>query len=349
MKMKLADVGLGSITLLLLVQVLWFSYGLITSTYQGSLFWSQLALTTVSMGILAWLWIHPLRQSDTASLKSLVLLLRTPRTIALAELRRATESALGVRCSTIHTDGEEAIVYTPPVFHIRTEGYVFLVNNAETPYISQEENTPEQVPNVRLQQVIRDHNAWLSVDLVKAPVDATISDVYQRLGRLIAAFADDNCVGLYCPETSQLNVWHPILIEHLRSDSPLQAVAELIDVPAIRVTANDTTMAEASQKANSMWTVFVNAFERRSPDQTFAVKAPFSDKSETEYMWLIVSDINEKTITGTLDNAPIYLRNVNTGDMVTVAIDQINDWLYTDKGEMVGGFTTEALTRQLAA
>jgi len=349
MKTKLADVGLGCITLLLLVQILWFFYGLLTATYQPSLFWSQLALTLGSMGILAWLWIHPFRQPMNGSLKSLVLLLRCPRMLALAQLRRATEAALGVRCETVNTNADNAIVYTPPMFHIRADGYSFLVNNAETPYISQAENTPEHVPNVRLQQVIRDHNAWLSVDLIAAPAGATTEDIYRRLGRLIAALADDNCVGLYCPETSQLNVWHSILIEYLKGDSPLQAVEELEDVPAVRVTANDTQMVEASQKANSMWTVFVNAFERRSPDQTFAVKAPFSDKSETEYMWLIVTDINEETVSGTLDNAPIYLRNIGAGDRVTVAIDQINDWLYTDKGEVVGGFTTEALTRQLAA
>lgn len=349
MKTKLADIGLGCITLLLLVQVLWFSYDLLTSAYQPSLFWSQFALATVSMGILAWLWVPSLQQGTNGALKSLVLLRRSPRTISLVELRRATQSALGVRCDTVNTDAENAITYTAPVFHIRAEGYAFLVNNAETPYIKQEENTSEHVPNVRLQQVIRDHNAWMSVDLLEAPAGARTEDIYRRLGRLTAALADDNCVGLYCPETSQLNVWHPILIEHLQGDSPLLAVEDLVDVPAVRVTANDTKMAEASQRANSMWAVFANAFERRSPDQTFAVKAPFSDKSETEYMWLIVSDINEEIVTGTLDNAPIYLQNIGAGDIVSVTIDQIDDWLYTDQGEVVGGFTTEALTRQLAA
>jgi uncharacterized protein YegJ (DUF2314 family) len=349
MKTKLADVGLRLITLLLLVQVLWFFYNFFTVTYHPALFWSQLTLTASSLGILAWLWIHPWRQTALGSLKSFVLLLRKPRQLALAELRRATDSALGVRCDTLNTTADNAIVYSPPVFYIRADGYTFLVNNAETPYISHEENTPEHVPNVRLQEVIRDHKAWLSVDLVAAPEHATTEDIYQRLGCLIAELVDDNCIGLYCPETSQLNAWHPILSSYLKGASPLQAVEELVDVPAIRVTANDTQIAEASQRANSMWTVFVNAFACRTPEQTFAVKAPFSDKNETEYMWLIVTDIDEETVSGTLDNTPIYLRNITPGDTVTVTVDQINDWLYTNKGEVVGGFTTEALTSQLAA
>jgi len=66
-------------------------------------------------------------------------------------------------------------------------------------------------------------------------------------------------------------------------------------------------------------------------------------------MWLIVSEITEEAVIGTLDNDPIYLRNVGAGDLVSVALDQVNDWLYTDGGELVGGFTTEAITKQMAA
>jgi uncharacterized protein YegJ (DUF2314 family) len=98
-----------------------------------------------------------------------------------------------------------------------------------------------------------------------------------------------------------------------------------------------------------MWSVFVNAFEQRRPDQTFAIKAPFTDGHETEYMWLIVTEIGEEAVIGSLDNEPVYLRNVSAGDTVTIPVDQVNDWLYTDGDEMVGGFTTEALTKSVAA
>ena len=87
----------------------------------------------------------------------------------------------------------------------------------------------------------------------------------------------------------------------------------------------------------------------RARQQTFAIKAPFTNGKETEYMWLLVSAIGEETVTGTLDNEPIYVRNVRVGETVTVSIDQVNDWLYTDGGELVGGFTNEVLNRQMAA
>jgi len=66
-------------------------------------------------------------------------------------------------------------------------------------------------------------------------------------------------------------------------------------------------------------------------------------------MWLLVKEIGDETVIGSLDNDPVYLRNVGAGDTLTITIDQVNDWLYTDGDEMVGGFTTEALTKGLAA
>ena len=295
------------------------------------------------------LWRATSPRQQPILLQSLVLLLRSPRNISVQQLSQVVEEALGVTVDPEDSYSINSNADTPPTFRIRADGFTFRVNNSADPYIDQTENTPENIPNVRLQQMVREHAAWLSVDLLEAPAGATSDDIYRRLGRMIAALADSDCVGLFCPATNQLNLWHPGLIAHLQGDTPLRAVAELTEVPAIRVTANDTDMQEASQKANSMWSVFVNTFEQRRSDQTFAVKAPFTDGQETEYMWLIVTEINEETVTGTLDNEPVYLRNVDAGDMVTVTLDQVNDWLYTDGNELVGGFTTEAITRQMAA
>jgi uncharacterized protein YegJ (DUF2314 family) len=349
MRTKLADVALGFVSLLLLAQVFSFAYDHITSGESRTPLWQQLGATfALATGALL-LWRASSPPPAAEPLKSLVLLLRTPRALTVGQLRQAIVSSLGVLCEQNDKTASNFVTDTPPAFLIRADGYTFLVNNCESVYIKESQNTPGNIPNVRLQQIIRDHRAWLSVDLLEAPENATSDLVYQRLGRLIAALADKDCVGVFCPETSQLNVWHSSLLVHLRGTSPLQAVAELADVPAVRVTANDTELQEASHTATSMWSVFVNAFEQRRPDQTFAIKAPFTDGHETEYMWLIVTEIGEEAVIGSLDNEPVYLRNVSAGDAVTIPVDQVNDWLYTDGDEMVGGFTTEALTKSVAA
>jgi len=349
MKTKLAELGLGFVSLLLLAQVFWFTYDNVTAEEPTPFLWQQLGSTLALATGFVLLWSATSPQKPTESLKSLVLLLRSPRNLTVGQLRQAIAYSLGVICEEDNKKATNFITDTPPAFLVHAEGYTFLVNNCDSLYMDQSQNTSKNVPNVRLQQVIRDHRAWISVDLLEAPDGTSADAIYRRIGRLIAVLADNDCIGIYCPETSQLNVWHPALIEHLQGTNPLQAVAELVDVPAVRVTANDTHLQEASQTATSMWSVFINAFAQRYPDQTFAVKAPFTDGQETEYMWLIVTEIGEETVTGTLDNDPIYLRNVGAGDMVTVSIDQMNDWLYTDGGEMVGGFTTDALTKDMAA
>jgi uncharacterized protein YegJ (DUF2314 family) len=349
MKTKLADVALGFVSLLLLTQVFSFVYDHITTGESSASFWQQFGSTFMLAAGTLLLWRASSPHSPDEPLKSFVLLLRTPRMLTVGQLRQAVATSFGVLCSENDKKASNFVTDTSPAFLIRADGYTFLVNNCDGLYIKESQNTPENIPNVRLQQVISDHRAWLSADLLEAPENATSDLVYQRLGRLIAALADKDCVGIYCPETSQLNIWRPTLIPHLQGPSPLQAVAELADVPAVRVTVNDTELQEASHTAASMWPAFVNAFEQRRSDQTFAVKAPFTDGHETEYMWLVVTEISEEAVIGSLDNEPIYLRNVDAGDTVTVLINQVNDWLYTDGDEMVGGFTTEALTKGLAA
>ncbi|MGE0825263.1 MAG: DUF2314 domain-containing protein [Candidatus Binatia bacterium] len=346
MKTNVAEIGLGFVGLCLFFLFLCLMY-VIPSEPSGVTLASLFGATTILSCCFLRLW-QCTQQRPRDTLTSLVLLLRTPRTLTIDQIRQAVASALGVHCERDNTAATNYVIATPPSFVVHVEGCEFLVNSVSDPYIDPSQNIPDNIPNLRLQQVIRDHHAWLSVDALHTPPNATADHVYRCIGRVIAALAADDCVGIYCPATNQLNVWRESLIEHLCGPNPLQAVAEPVDVPAVRVTANDTHMQAAVSEATSMWSAFVTAFEKRRADQTFAVKAPFTDETETEFMWVIVSDIAEETIFGTLDNEPIYLTNVCVGDSVTITVAQVNDWLYTDGTEMVGGFTTHALVKQVA-
>jgi len=281
MKTKLADLGLGFVGFLLVVQVLWLSYSYATTLNAPPFLWEQ-AVSTLALSVgFVFLWRATSPQQQLTPRHSLVLLLRSPRNVTSELLVPVVKEALGVNLEQKDLQTSHSISDASSTFRIHAGKYTFRVNNSVGPYIDRTENTSENIPNVRLQQVVREHVAWLSVDLLEAPQDASSNDIYQRLGRIIAALADSDCVGLCCPETNQLNVWHPNLITHLQSSTPLQAVAELSEVPAIRVTTNNADMEEAALKANSMWSVFVNAFEQQRPGQTFAVKAPFTDGQET--------------------------------------------------------------------
>jgi uncharacterized protein YegJ (DUF2314 family) len=105
-------------------------------------------------------------------------------------------------------------------------------------------------------------------------------------------------------------------------------------------------MAAAVAEARRRWPEFVAAFNQRRPMQGFAVKVPFHEREENEYMWVEVSKLDGNNIHGTLVNEPKVISSLKLNDQVTVKLDDLNDWLYSDGKEMVGGFTAKVLERK---
>jgi uncharacterized protein YegJ (DUF2314 family) len=54
-----------------------------------------------------------------------------------------------------------------------------------------------------------------------------------------------------------------------------------------------------------------------------------------------------KAFHGRLNNRPVDVRAIKLGDAVTVAPDEISDWMYVDNGKLVGGYTIRVLVDKL--
>ncbi|MCH7861730.1 MAG: DUF2314 domain-containing protein, partial [Proteobacteria bacterium] len=67
------------------------------------------------------------------------------------------------------------------------------------------------------------------------------------------------------------------------------------------------------------------------------------DGDMTEFIWVNVTAIEGDEIHGELGNNPVDLENLKIGDSLRVKLTDLNDWLYTDGDELVGGFTTKVL------
>lgn len=83
-----------------------------------------------------------------------------------------------------------------------------------------------------------------------------------------------------------------------------------------------------------------------------AVKAPFSQEIngqiETEHMWLDDIAFDGEHISGTLINSPNLLTNIQAGEHITgLPYREISDWLMADGKKAYGGFTVQALRRQM--
>lgn len=90
---------------------------------------------------------------------------------------------------------------------------------------------------------------------------------------------------------------------------------------------------------------FRAAFQSRQPGHSYLVKVPFTQGQFTELMWVRVEELHERSLRGTLENAPVEVRTAQQGQSVTVELDQVEDWLVQDATgkQVAGGFTLELL------
>ena len=106
---------------------------------------------------------------------------------------------------------------------------------------------------------------------------------------------------------------------------------------------NDPRMKAAEAEAIKRWPEFTAAFAHRDSSEGFAVKGRFVDGASTEWMWIEVASVQSGSVSGKIDNDPVYIHNVKFGDAVTVKLADIDDWIYKDAAGMHGGFTSKVL------
>jgi uncharacterized protein YegJ (DUF2314 family) len=116
--------------------------------------------------------------------------------------------------------------------------------------------------------------------------------------------------------------------------------------PTVSIPDDDPQLTAAVSEAHRRFDEFLHAFARRSDADRFAVKAPFMDDYGREYMWLTVTAVDGQHIYGQLDNDPATVRAIRRGQPVRVPRNGLNDWLFTQGAERVGGFTVKVLERR---
>jgi uncharacterized protein YegJ (DUF2314 family) len=117
--------------------------------------------------------------------------------------------------------------------------------------------------------------------------------------------------------------------------------------PVAGISDDDPRLRAAVAEASERFDEFLLALSDRGPEDTFAVKAPFTDDFGREYMWMAVTAVDAEHIYGWLDNDPITVRTVRRGQRVRVPISSLNDWLYVHGDERAGGFTVTLIEQRL--
>ncbi|HEX2675852.1 MAG TPA: DUF2314 domain-containing protein, partial [Polyangiales bacterium] len=130
------------------------------------------------------------------------------------------------------------------------------------------------------------------------------------------------------------------------------------DSEVFYASATDPAMAAASAAARAtfkyFWRELTWEYRRIVPALPLAaVKMAFRDEGghpdEVEHMWLDTVMFDGDVITATLVNRPNKLRSVKQGDVVTLTLETLEDWMYVLEDKVYGGATIQAMRKRMPA
>jgi uncharacterized protein YegJ (DUF2314 family) len=310
--------------------------------------WIAFALILAAVGVFVYFY-RRLRKQRQTRLISFVALLREPATFDPTILARIAGKAWNADLGDGESQGPDGFVTGAGEMNtIMHAGRMFLVNRLPTPYTEDVEKTAQGITDLRIRALFREHQAWFSCDSLG--VDGTTSDEeclewYRRLGPLFAELLDDNCLLIFLPDRSLAFPISDDTENALRSEDPVKALQETLNVPIVEVGDDDPLMKQAVEQARRDWPKFVAAYEARA-GVNFAVKAPLTHAGNTEFIWITVTSLEGDRIYGTLGNDPGNLGSLKLGSKVSVPVADLNDWCYMDpQGKLAGGFTIEAVQK----
>lgn len=117
----------------------------------------------------------------------------------------------------------------------------------------------------------------------------------------------------------------------------------------VQVADDNKEMAKAVQQARKTLPQFLDALRTpKSTQSRFAIKKPFIEGDKVEHIWMNDVSFDGHVFHGKVDNELVDLKDVHLGDQVTVSPEDISDWMYVQKGRLVGGYTVRCGCRHLS-
>lgn len=280
---------------------------------------------------------------DGEPMISIVLLQRKPRSFDEPILTELLRDAWSDDFAT--GEGSGFVVGEDPVHMIQSGDGYWILHNHPVPY-GEREDMVKGIPDLRLRSRILEHEAWLSVDLIR-PLreDLPRDSFYPYIFSLIRELADEDTLVIYRPETGQVNVWDEEVAKSLGTDDPLGNFNIPQNAPVIPVSHDDPRMKAAVAEARANFHQFRELWGNRQDGDSFHVKAPVTHKDRTEFIWMDVTGLEPDYIHGTLANDPVNLEGLVLGSPVEVRVDELNDWMADTRAmdELQGLYTVKVV------
>ena len=115
------------------------------------------------------------------------------------------------------------------------------------------------------------------------------------------------------------------------------------------VDENDQQMDHATARARKHVDRFIAALKNPQPNQRdFQVKKLFVKDGKAEHIWLADVKFNGNRFVGSVDNRPMFIKDLKIGERESVNPDEVIDWSYVEDGHLVGGYTIRVLYSELS-
>jgi uncharacterized protein YegJ (DUF2314 family) len=120
----------------------------------------------------------------------------------------------------------------------------------------------------------------------------------------------------------------------------------------IHLNQDDEELAGIAENARDTLPLFFRHLLRPGEGEDgFRLKYPFRADSDSgfsmEQLWLEDIRFKDGVYYGLVANTPFYISAIKKGDIVSFSAGDITDWMYTDKGKIIGGFSIKYLLEQI--
>jgi uncharacterized protein YegJ (DUF2314 family) len=273
---------------------------------------------------------------------SLVALLRQPRRLELAEVQRAAEFAF----REAPESPKVFALKNRPGFGVRLGPLPLVVFSLERPYFKNIAEAADRISVFAAKRAVQAHAAWLSVDVVGEPPEIDQDVLYRMLGKLLAEFLQDDVLGIIRWPDGAIVGYDFSFIPFLREGKTAAVFHRGPPDRIIKAGANNAELTAATADARQRWGEFLAAFTNRRPQQGFGVKKAFTEDGRTEHMWVTVTRIEGSIIHGWLSNTPGMIKSLKARDPVQLSESEVEDWIYSDGKQNVGGFHAKVLKKR---
>jgi len=110
-------------------------------------------------------------------------------------------------------------------------------------------------------------------------------------------------------------------------------VEQNIEYKSVSLTAGDSTFLALKDTAQKYIGVFIDSLKTHGRDNvnySFSIKSDFVENGIHEHMWSQVFLSDKNILKGVFIDSPFKLKNIKTGDKVTIKLSDVEDWIMED-------------------